>query len=267
MKKLILLGLVFFVAGGFLACTKKSNDVVVRVGVVGSANDYWQPAIVALAKEGIKLELVTFNSYVEPNQYLAAGDIELTSFQTYASLSYALATNENYDFSPIGETVIVPLGLYSKKIKNVAALKKGNVIAIANDPINQARALLILQANRLITINPKKLSSPKLEDIIDNPLRLEFLEVEAGRMRVAIDQVVAAFINGNVAVDMGLNPIKNALLLERRDDENSQYINVIVARTENKDNPFYKKVVEAFQNDQTKRILADKFPAFFPAWK
>ncbi|MDR2860207.1 MAG: MetQ/NlpA family ABC transporter substrate-binding protein [Elusimicrobiota bacterium] len=255
--------------GAFAGCAKKSNEVVVKIGVTGESLEQWKPVIKNLAKEGIKVELVKFGDYIQPNAALASGEIDLNAFQHYAFLNNEIKV-KGYKLTPIGETHISPLGMYSKKIKSVSELKKGDSIAIANDVINGGRALLVLQSAGLIKLKTGSGALPNVEDIISNPLNLKFIQVESAQTPRLLDDVTAAFINGNFAVDAGFNPDRDSLLIEKQQEGESSnpYINVIVARTEDKDNPIYKKVVEAFQTDEVEEVFLKEYKGVYkPAWK
>lgn len=241
--------------------------VVVKVGVVGENNEQWEVIKEKLAKENITLELVKFSDYVLPNQALAEGEIDLNAFQHYAYLNNEIKTKQ-YKITAIGNTIIAPLGLYSQKVKSVSEIKAGDKIAIPNDVVNGGRALKVLEAAGLIKVNPDTGYSPTVNDITENPLKLEFVEVEAAQTPKLLPDVTAAIINGGHAVDAGLNPTKDSIALEKVvSGSDNPFINIIAARTEDKDNPVYKKVVDAYHTDEVKKVIETTYAgAYLVAW-
>ncbi|MDR0823170.1 MAG: MetQ/NlpA family ABC transporter substrate-binding protein [Endomicrobium sp.] len=263
------LAVVVLTAGVFTSCSKKkSNEIIVKVGVTGESHAQWDVVAKNLAKEGIKIELVKFGDYTQPNQSLSDGEIDLNAFQHYAFLNNEIKV-KGYKLSPIGKTIIAPIGMYSKKIKSAKELKSGDKIAIPNDLVNGGRALLVLQAAGIITVNPKGGALPNVSDITSNPLKIKFVEVEAAQTPRLLEDVAASFINGGHAVDAGFNPSRDSLLLEKQEEgKDNPYINVIAARTADINNPTYKRVVEAFQTDEVEQVILKEYKGVYqPAWK
>jgi D-methionine transport system substrate-binding protein len=270
MKKILIPALVLAVSTVLFAGGNKdtgARETVVKIGVVGEYNDQWNPVIEALAKEGVRIELVRFSEYVQPNRALEDGEIDLNSFQHYAYLNNEINT-KGYKLSPIGDTLLAPLGLYSRKIQSVAEIKNGDKIAIPNDAVNGGRALRVLEKAGLLTIPVAAGPTPTLSDISANPRNIQFVEVEAAQTPRLLDDVTASVINGGHAVDAGLNPTRDSLALEQQ-SEGSQnpYINIIAARTADKDNPLYKRIVEAFHTDAVRQVILTTYKgAFIPAF-
>lgn len=246
----------------------KAEPVTIKLGVVGENNEQWKPVIAALAKENITLELVKFADYTLPNQALADSEIDLNAFQHYAFLKNQIK-DKGYQLTAIGETIIAPLGLYSKKIKNVSELKEGDKIAIPNDATNGGRSLKVLEAAGLIKVKPEAGYLPTVGDITENPLKLEFIEVEAAQTPSLLPDVAAAIINGGHAVDAGLFPQTDAIYLETvAQGSDNPYINIVVARTADKDKALYKKVVDAYRSDEVAEVIKTAYKgAYIPAWK
>ena len=246
----------------------KAEPVTIKLGVVGENNEQWEPVIAALAKENITLELVKFADYTLPNQALADGEIDLNAFQHYAYLNNEVK-DKGLKLTAIGETIIAPLGLYSKKVKSVSELKAGDKIAIPNDATNGGRSLKVLEAAGLIKVNPEAGYVPTLSDITENPLKLEFYEVEAAQTASLLPDVAAAIINGGHAVDAGYSPQTDAIYLETvAKGSDNPYINIVVARTADKDNAVYKKVVDTFRTDAVAEVIKTAYKgAYIPAWQ
>lgn len=242
-----------------------SASKTIKVGVVGENNEQWKPISEMLKKDGYKLELVKFSSYNIPNEALNNGEIDLNAFQHHAFLDKEIS-NKGYKLTAIGDTIIAPLGLYSKKIHKLSELRDGAKIAIPSDPTNGGRALKVLESAGLIKVRKDAGLSPELSDITENPKNIEFVPVEAAQTYRLLDDLDAAIINGGHAVDHGLNPSKDAIYLESA--ENNPYINCIAVRTADKDNPVYKKVVEYYHSDAVRKVLEDVYKgAYIPAWK
>ncbi len=140
----------------------------------------------------------------------------------------------------------------------------GASIAIPNDPTNGGRALLLLQAKGGIKLKPDVGIKPTVLDIVDNPRKLKIIEIDAAQTPRSLDDVAAAAINTNYATPAGLNPMKDAILLE---DAKSPYVNVIAVRSVDKDKPWVKILVESYRSPEVKAFILDKFKgAVLPSW-
>ena len=226
--------------------SKAEGDTTIKIGVVGENNEQWTPVIDAMAKEGITVELVKFADYSLPNRALNDGEIDLNAFQHKAYLANDIKDN-GYKIEAIGDTIVAPLGVYSKKIADLSELKDGDTIAIPSDATNGGRALKVLESAGVIKVNPDAGYTPTL----------------------LLPDVAAAVINGGHAVDNGLNPENDSIFLEKvQEGTDNPYVNVIVARSEDKDNENYKKIVKAYQSDDVKKVIEDVYKgAYLPAWK
>lgn len=248
--------------------TDKGEEIVIKLGVVGENNEQWDPVIEKLAEDNIKLELVKFADYSLPNRALNDGEIDLNAFQHYAYLNKDVESN-GYKIEAIGETLVAPLGVFSNKIKDLSELKDGDTIAIPNDATNGGRALKVLEAAGVIKVDPAAGYTPTLNDITENPKNIKFEEVEAANTASLLPDVAAALINGGHAIDNGLNPKTDSIYLEKVEGgSENPYINVIVARTEDKDNENYKKVVEYFRTPEVAQKIEEVYKgAYLPTWK
>lgn len=265
MKKLVA-GLFIGLAGLTLAAcstssaspSESSGDeaVTVKLGVVGDNTDVWDSVSERLADEGINIEYVKFTDYAQPNVALSDGSIDLNSFQTEIFLD---AYNEEAgdDLTPIGLTVIAPLGIYSDKVTDVKDLTEGATIAIPNDTTNGGRALLLLETAGLIEVDDAAGSTPTTSDITDNPLNLNIEEVDASQTARSLQDVDASVINSGMAVDAGFTPSEDAIFLEPVSETARPYVNVIVARSEDVDNETYQKIVAAYQTEETEKVIDD----------
>ena len=249
--------------------SSSGGNKVVRVGFAGDS-DYqiWNPIVSKLSNEGITVELYTFSDYTIPNQALNDGEIDLNAFQHYAYFNDEVS-NKGYDLVAIADTYISAMNIYSQKISNVSEIKRRDKVAIPNDPSNGGRALKVLEAAGLIKVRPEAGDTPSVSDIIENPLDLDIVEIDAGSIYSLLPDVACAVINGNYAIDFDLNPGSDYIF---KDDpaiySGKSFVNLIAARTKDKDNELYKKVIEAYQSDIVEEVYANNFKgSYLPTWK
>lgn len=245
MKRLLLsLAMVLALAAPSFA----AEDIVVGVTPFPH-KDIMLAAKPLLAKEGYNLVIKEFTDYVQPNMALASKQLFANFFQHEPYLDN-MNKEKKLDLVSIGKVHIEPLGVYSKKIKKLADLKKGNSISVPNDPTNEARALRLLEANGVITIKPGALVT--VADITKNPLGLKFHELDAAQLPRTLDDVTASVINTNFAGEAGLVPSRDALVMEGSE---SPYANIIVVRSEDKDSPKAKALMKAVQSPEVKEYI------------
>ena len=241
------------------------TPVTVKIGLTGTFNeDIWAPAAEELAAEGINLEFVQFSNFSLPNQALVNGEIDLNAFQHHAFLNNEVTSN-GYAITPIGDTYIVAMNVYSNFLSSLDELKDGDQIAVPNDATNEGRALKLLESAGLLTIDPAAGASPEISDITDYKVQVKFVEMDANLVASALPDVAAAVINGNYALDSGLKA-DDAIFKETEYADDS-YFGLIAARTEDAENPVYQRIVEAYQSQKTIDVFNDEFAGFFvPAW-
>jgi len=215
------------------------------------------------AKQGLQVEVIEFTDYVQPNVALAAGDLDLNSYQHQPYLDSANA-DRGYKLASIAKTVIFPIGIYSKKVKSLDELKPGAQIGIPNDPTNGGRALLLLQAQGLIKLNPEAGLKATPIDVVENPRKLRFVELDAAQLPRSLDDTDASAVNTNFALEAGLDPNKDAIA---RESAESPYANVLVVREQDQDKPELRKLVGIYQSPAVKAFIAEKFKgAVVAAW-
>ncbi|RLP06709.1 MetQ/NlpA family ABC transporter substrate-binding protein [Propionibacterium australiense] len=247
---------------GLAGCSGSSSDsnreeVTVKVGVVGDNNEPWETAAANLAEnENIKVELVRFSDYVQPNQALADGSVDLNSFQTQIYLE-TYNTEHGTDLTSIGYTLMAPLGVYSNRIASVGELPDGATVSIPDDASNGGRALKLLEKAGLITVDPAAGLTPTKGDITGNPKNLQITELDASQTARSLEDVDAAVVNSGMAVDAGLTPSTDAIFIEEVGAESTPYYNVIAARAGDTGNETYKKVVEYYQSDEVAQTIAE----------
>lgn len=268
MKKIIAIVLSLVLVIGLAACGTTKEDKVIKVGVVGENNEAWEDVARRFEEdEGVKVELVIFTDYNQPNDALAEGDIQLNAFQHQKFLDN-YNNEKGSDLVAIAQTYLAPLGLYSSKVKDVSEVKEGDKIAIPDDPSNGARALFLLQTAGLITIDGKPGDLVTLDAVKDNPLNLEIIPMNSNQTARSLEDVTIAAVNNGMATDAGFSPKQDSIFLEPVDENSDPYINIIAAKAEDKDNELYNKLVkEYFQTDETLTILQEvSKDSFIPAW-
>lgn len=215
-----------------------------------------------LAAEGVPIEIKVFNDYVQPNVQLAEKRLDVNYFQTKPYLDEFNAARGT-TLVTVDGVHVEPLGLYSRKHKALADLPNGAQVVLPNDASNTGRSLLLLQAAGLITLKDPTNPLQTVRDIAANPKALVFREVEAATIPRILAQVDAAVINTNYALDAGLKPKVDALQLEGAD---SPYVNYLVARPDNQNDPRVQALAEALRGQAVKDFIASKYEgAVIPA--
>lgn len=262
-------------AGNDTAATEAAGDktedsgelTTLKLGVVGAVyEDLWAPAQEALKDEGIDLELVQFSDYNTPNNALNSGEIDLNAFQHQIFLKSDLDAN-GYEVETIGYTFIIPLNVYSNKVTSIDEIKDGDTVAIPNDVTNGGRALKVLAEAGLITLKADAGFNPTVNDIETYNVDITIQELQANTIPSVLDDVTAAVVNGNYALDFGLK-VDEAIFKDTSVSE-EEYWNIIVARSADLEDPdkveLYKKVVEAFQSDETQKVFDETYGGYFIA--
>ena len=249
MKKFVAALAVVPLVFSLAACGSSSNgngdSKKITIGVVGNetANQVLKDEA---AKQGITIEYSEFTDYAQPNPAVDAGDNNMNRFQHIAYLAnYNVSSGK--DLQIVGSTNIYPMAIFSKKHKKVDEIPQGGTIAIPNDSVNEARALLLLKAQNLVTFK-SEVHTPTHNDIDTGKSKVKVTPVDAAQTVVSLDSVDAAVINNTFLADAGLNP-SDALA---QDDPNNpdarRYVNLFVAQKDKVNDETYKKVVEIFHS-------------------
>ena len=216
-----------------------------------------------LEKEGVKVKVIEFNDYVQPNLALSEKELDANFFQHKPYLD-TFSKEHKLNLAVLTAVHLEPMGVYSKSIKNVADLPDGAKIAVPNDPTNGGRALKVLETAGILKVRPEAgiLASPA--DIVDNPKHVKIVEVEAAQLPRALDDVDAAVINSNYALAAKLNPTKDAIAIESKD---SPYAKVVVVRAGDENRPELQKLKNALLTPEVKKFLEEKYQgAVVPAF-
>ena len=264
LKKLAKVLLVSTLAVGLLTgCSSGSkDDKTIKVGASPTPHaEILEAAKPILEKDGYTLKVKEYDDYVLPNQALADGSLDANYFQHVPYLEETVK-QKGYDLTYCAKVHIEPMGIYSNKVKQLDEVKDGDKVAVPNDSTNEARALKLLAKQGLIEVKDGELITVK--DITKNPKNLEFVEVDAAQVPSTLDDVAIAVINTNYALNVGLNPTKDALAIESSE---SPYANIVAIRTEDKDSEKTKALTKALNSDDVKKFIEEKYngsivPAF-----
>jgi len=216
-----------------------------------------------LKDQGINLEIVEFNDYVQPNIALNDKELDANFFQHEPYLQDFVAEHKDVKLKNAGGVHIEPMGIYSKKITKLDELSDNAAVSIPNDPTNGGRALLLLQKAGLLSLRENVSEMATVQDITANPRNLVIQEVEAAQLPRTLEDVEIAIINTNFAMNADLNPMKDALFIE---DKTSPYVNIVAVREdENRDE--IQKLMTTLKSDKVKKFIEDKYKgAIVPAF-
>ena len=216
-----------------------------------------------LAAEGVNLEVIVFNDYVQPNVQVYEKQLDANFFQHVPYLDEFNA-KKGYDLVKVTGVHIEPIGAYSSKISAIEELKDGAKVAIPNDATNGGRALALLAKHNLITLKDGVGILATVQDIADNPKKLEIVELEAATLPRVLPDVDVAVINTNYALEAGLVPTRDALFIEESD---SPYVNILVSRPDNKDDEAIRKLAAALNSAEVKQFIEETYEgAVVPAF-
>ncbi|WP_406835265.1 MetQ/NlpA family ABC transporter substrate-binding protein [Lactococcus lactis] len=266
----VIVAIAAFIGFGQKSQANKTVNKTVKIGIMtGTKEDdsIWQTVSkTAKDKYGITLKFTHFTDYTQPNTALKNGDIDLNAFQHYAFLKAWNKAN-NGNLVAIGDTVISPISVYSKQLKNISDIKEGGTIAVPNDASNESRALYVLKSAGLIKLDVSGQTLATVKDITSNPKNLVIKELDASQTARALDSVDAAVINNNYAVTAGFKK-SDAIFTEPVNKDSQQWINIIVANKKDENNTVYKDVVKAYETEATKKTIAKAYPdkSTIPAW-
>lgn len=213
----------------------------------------------ALAEQGYDLQVTEFTDYIQPNAALASGDLDANYFQHQPYLDQYNEQNGT-DIISVGAIHFEPLGIYPGKTKTLDALKDGAQVAVPNDATNEARALLLLQDQGLITLKADAGINATKNNVDSNPKKLDIIEVDAAQLARSLPDVDIAVINGNYAIEAGLNVSTDALASEKADSlAATTYANIVAVRSGDKDRAELKALAAALQSDDVRTFINDTY--------
>ncbi|GAA3585486.1 MetQ/NlpA family ABC transporter substrate-binding protein [Klugiella xanthotipulae] len=244
-----IIAVVVIVAAILIVINLGGNKETVRLGVVGASDSQWKIFIEEAAKEGIDVEVVDFQEYTQPNPAVSEGEIDLNMFQHIIYLAQYNVDSDD-DLTIIGSSAIYPLGLYSTKYDDVKDIPEGGVVSVPDDPSNQARALLVLQAADVISLKNGGSPFSTLADVETDKSRVTVKALGAAFTATSLPDVDAAIINNDYVEDAGLTADDVIFQDDPEDESALPYINIFVTRAEDKDNETYRKLVDIYQTSQ-----------------
>ncbi|CAL78034.1 D-methionine ABC transporter protein, periplasmic binding protein [Bradyrhizobium sp. ORS 278] len=245
-----------------LSVALPAHAETIRVGVTAGPHAEIIDVVKKVAAErGLDIKVVEFTDYVIPNQALALKDLEANSFQHEPYLKNQISKT-GWKIVKVATTIASPQGVYSQKYKTLAELPEGAKVAIANDPSNGARGLMILALHGVIKLKDPGNVASTVADITDNPKKLKFVELDAAQLPRALADVDLVSINNNYAVQAGLNPAKDAIA---RENAEGPWVNILAVREEDKDKPWVKRLIEAYHSEPVKAFLDTRFKGTYIA--
>ncbi|MDR3348637.1 MAG: MetQ/NlpA family ABC transporter substrate-binding protein [Acidaminococcales bacterium] len=261
---MLLVAAIFLTAGCGGQSAPSSPAITVKVGASVTPHaeilDFIKPI---LAKDGVILQVVEMTDYVRPNIALAEKELDANYFQHVPYLE-KFASDHKLAIVSIAKVHVEPMGIYSNKIKSLAALPQGAIVAIPNDPTNSGRALMLLEKAGVIKLKPGADIAAVPGDIAENPKKIVIKELEAAQLPRSLEDVALAVINTNYALDAKLSPLKDALFIEAAD---SPYVNILAVRKGDENRPELKKLAAALTSPQTRKFIEEKHKgAVIPAF-
>lgn len=246
-----------------------AGQSVLKVGVTSGPHEEIFEAVKKVAERdyGLRIKIVAFNDYIQPDAALDAGDLDANSYQHRPFLASQIRAR-GYKLVGIGRTWIGPIGIYSKRYKKFADLPQGATIGIPNDPANESRVLLLLQKAGAIKlrqgIDPVTGINATPLDITDNPKHFRFTEVDAAQLPRTLDDFDATTVNADYAIKAGLNPAKDTILVE---DGSGVYACLIAVREQDANKPWVHQLVAAYQSPEVKQFILSRYHgAIIPAF-
>ena len=261
-KRIVSVAVAAVLAAGVLAgCGSKGGDggTITVAATEVPHSEILEAAKPILAEKGWDLQVTVFNAYVQPNEGEEAGDFDCNYFQHTPYLD-SFNAEKGTHLVNVGEIHYEPLGIYGGTESDLANISDGATIAVPNDTTNEARALLLLQDNGVITLKEGAGMEATKNDIAENPHNVEIIELEAAQVARVIDETSFVVLNGNYALQAGLNAQTDALAYETSDSEAAKtYVNVIVVKEGNEENEGVKALVEVLKSDEISKFINDKY--------
>lgn len=262
MKKLISLILTtVLVAGIFGGCANKEKDSkVIKIAASSTPHaEILEKAKPILAEKGYDLQITEFQDYVQPNEVVESGEFDANYFQHEPYLN-SFNEEKGTHLVIVGKIHYEPFGIYPGTKSSLSDISDGDTIAIPNDTTNEARALLLLQDNGIITLKDGAGLTATVNDVVDNPYNVELLELEAAQIARVKDENAYVVLNGNYALEAGFSVGKDSIAYELSDSEAAKtYVNVIVVKEGNENDEGIKALVEVLESDEIQNYINDTY--------
>ena len=262
-RNIVSIAIILSLVIGSIALTgcggKDGDDKTIKVGASPAPHaEILKEVKAELEKDGYKLEIVEFQDYVQPNKALDAGDIDANYFQHKPYMDEFNAKQET-ELVSIGAIHYEPLGLYQGEKKSLDELAEGDKIAVPNDTTNEARALLLLESEGLIKLKKDAGLTATKQDVVENPKKIEIVELEAAIIPRSMSSVAMGVINGNYALSAGMKE-DTAITFESSDSEAAKtYANIIAVKKGNEDSEKSKALFKAMTSDKIKKFIEKKY--------
>ncbi len=246
-----------------VSCSQRDHSIL-RIGVSPVPHgEILEQVVAPLRAEGVSIQIVSFNDYIQPNLALASGELDANFYQ-HIPFMEEFNRDHGTHFVPVAKIFIAPLALYAGRVKSLGALPDRGIVTIPNDPVNAGRSLLLLQSARLLTLKPGNPSQLTPQDIAGNPRHLQIRELESAQVVRALPDTDIAAVNTNYALPAGLNPVKDSLF---REDAHSPYVNVLAVNAGREREPNILAVARALNAPKIRTFIEDKYkgsvvPAF-----
>ncbi len=259
-KVLVLLAAVVLAAGALAGCGASKGDKIIKVAASTTPHaEILEAAAPILEKKGWTLEITEFQDYVQPNLVVDSGDFDANYFQHIPYLNDFNAENGT-KLANAGGIHYEPFGIYPGTESDLANIADGAVIAVPNDTTNEARALLLLEANGIIKLADGVGLEATVKDIVENPYHVEIKELEAAQVSRVIGEVAFVVLNGNYALAAGMKVGTDAVAYELSDSEAAKtYVNVIAVKEGNEGSEKIKALVEVLKSDEIKKFIEDTY--------
>lgn len=260
MRRIAQIVLVLALALSVLAgCSAKKDDTVVIGASVTPHSEILAVAKEILAEKGITLEIKEFNDYVQPNTSVDNGDLDANYFQHKPYMDQ-FNTDAGTHLVSVANIHYEPFGIYAGKTASIDQLADGAIISVPNDGTNEARALMLLEAQGLIKLKEGTGFSATILDIGENPKNLVIKELEAAQLTLTLQDVDLAVINGNYAIQAGLNATTDALATEDKDSTAGQtYANILCVKEGNENKASIQELIKALKSDKVKTFIEEKY--------
>ena len=258
MRKLLLILFTMFIF--IISCGSNSSNSVkkekLKVAATAiPAGEVLEVVKEDLLKEGLDMEIIIFNDYIQPNKVLQSKEVDVNLFQ-HVPYMENFAKKHGFEMVSVGKIYLPTLALYSKKIKNISELKDGDTILLPNDPTNLARSLILLDKSGIIKLSDNKKMDSTLKDIVENPKNIKFNELSAEQLAPRLPEVAASIVNSSFALDAGLSYKEDGILAEGKD---SPYANALVTLKGNENDQKIQKLLKALQSEKVKKFIEEKY--------
>jgi len=241
--------------------TKASNSDTIIIGSHHSDLNIWEYIAKSpqAKKMGLNIKTREITDGSQINAATSSGQVDVNAYQSWSYLQAYNKQNPKGKLAALGTTYLEPLGIYSKKYKKISQIPDGTTVAVANDPADESRDLLLLQSAGLITLKKGFTALGGVNDITRNPKNLKFKEIDETTGPRVMDDVPVVLISNSVALDSGLHVLQNSIFHEKLDQDTKSNVNVLATAEKNKNNPTYKKLIKLYHNKEIQKYINKKY--------